>query len=99
MHLGSKSSMEYREYFYFEMFFLNSKFHEICELGAIITYKEGEEGVMSCISVLNCSMMDQEYFLLRNILPKLEIPRNTSIGGLFSSTGEPSRGKSAAPWF
>jgi len=37
---------------------------EIRNRGAIFTYKGGEEGVMSCISVLNCSTKDQEYFLL-----------------------------------
>ena len=74
------------------MFFLNEKFHEIRELVAIFTYSGGGEGVMSCISVLDCYMKDQEYFLLRNVLPKFEISRNTSIGGLFSSTGEPGRG-------
>ena len=63
--------------FYFETFFLNSKFHEIRELGAIFTYWGGRKGVISCISVLNCSMKDQDYFLLRNVLPELEISRNT----------------------
>jgi len=54
--------MEYRGYFYFEMFFLNSKFHEVRE--AILTYRRGGEGVMTYVSVLNCSMKDQEYFSL-----------------------------------
>ena len=34
---------------------------------------------MSSISVLNCSMKNQEYFLLQIVLPKLEISRNRSI--------------------
>jgi len=43
LHLGSKSSMEYKNTFYFGMFFLNSKFHEIRELGCYF-YLQGRRG-------------------------------------------------------
>jgi len=67
--------------------------------GAIFTYRGGEEGVMSSISVLNYSMEDQDYILLGKLVPKLEISQNTSIGGLFSTTGESARGHSATSQF
>jgi len=39
--------------FYFEIFFINSKFHELRQLGAVFIHRAAGEGVMSCISVLN----------------------------------------------
>jgi len=54
---------------------------------------------MSSISVLNYSMEDQDYILLGKLVPKLEISQNTSIGGLFSTTGESARGHSATSQF
>jgi len=39
--------------FYFEMFVLNSKFHELRQFGAVFMHRGAGQEAMSCISILN----------------------------------------------
>ena len=93
MHLGSKSSMEYREYFLLRNVLPELKISRNTWIGGYFSYRGGGEGVMSCISVLNCSMKDQEIFYSEMFFQNSKFHEIRQLEGCFHPQGSRAGGK------